>query len=218
MIKMLQLRVKRGSVIKRQKSQTASDYEWLHATTSDYEHEYEWLWLTTSDYKPLQPTTRDYKLVTKWLQVTTNDYKRLPAKLRMTTTGIGNNLRHKSVYHFLWLHNNKESKYVEKCSKNSCATLLVKIIKKCLRYRSSHLQMSFKVSVLKKALNPAILLKRHTNTKDSCEICKTFKNNFFTKHLWWLLLAMGAPYSVKLEVMFFIKKFNFIHQGFLPQF
>ena len=165
MIKMPQLRVKRGSVIKRQKSQTTSDYEWLQATTSDYEQEYEWLWLTTSDYKPLQLTTRDYEPVTKWLQVTTNDCKRLPAKLRMTTTGIGNNLRHKSVYNFLWLHNNKQSKYVEKCSKNSCATLLVKIIEKCSRCRSSHLQMFFKVSVLKKALSPAILLKRYSNTK-----------------------------------------------------
>ena len=29
---------------------------------------------------------------------------------------------------------------------------------------------------------------------------------------------MGAPYLVKLEVTFFIKKLNFIHQGILLQF
>ena len=29
---------------------------------------------------------------------------------------------------------------------------------------------------------------------------------------------MTAPYFVKLEVTIFIKKLNFIHQGFLPQF
>ena len=33
-----------------------------------------------------------------------------------------------------------------------------------------------------------------------------FKNTFFTEHLWWLLLAMGVPYLVKLRVTFFIKK------------
>ena len=43
---------------------------------------------------------------------------------------------------------------------------------------------------------------------------KTF---ILTEHR-WLLLANGALYLVKLHVTFFIKKLNFIHQGFLPQF
>ena len=59
-------------VIKRQTSRTASDYEWLQDTTSDYEPDYEpdyeWLQVTTSDYEP------DYE----WLQVTTS---------RQVTTG-----------------------------------------------------------------------------------------------------------------------------------
>ena len=50
------------SVIKRQTSQTTSDYEWLLVTTTDYEPDYEWLQVTTSDYEP------DYE----WLQVTTS--------------------------------------------------------------------------------------------------------------------------------------------------
>ena len=70
----------------------------------------------------------------------------------MTTTGIGNNLRHKKVYRFLWLHNNERSKYIVKCSKNSCAALLVKIIEKYLRCRKSSSQIFFKVRVLKKTL------------------------------------------------------------------
>ena len=41
---------------------------------------------------------------------------------------------------------------------------------------------------------------------------------FFTEYLRWLLLANGVPYLVKLQVTFFIKKLNFIHQWFLPQF
>ena len=73
-------------------------YNWIQVTTSNYE----WLQLTTSqttgdyepDYKWLQSTTSEYQ----WLQVTTNDCKQLPVKLRVTTTGIGNNLRHKKVY------------------------------------------------------------------------------------------------------------------------
>ena len=131
-------------------------YNWIQVTTSDYE----WLQLATSqttggyepDYKWLQPTTRDYE----WLQVTTNGCKQLPVKLRMTTTGIGNNLRHKNVYRFLWLHNNERSKYVEMDSKNSCVTLLVKTIEKYLRCRSGRAQMFFKVIVHKKPFNPAI--------------------------------------------------------------
>ena len=141
------------------------DYKWLQVTTSDYEPDYEWLWVTTSDYKPLQVTTSDYEPGYEWLQVTTNDCKQEPFKLRTTITGIGNNLRHKNVYRVLWLHNNEQSEYVEKCSKNSCATLLVKIIEKYLRCRSSYSQMFFKVSVLKKTFNPAILLKGDSNTK-----------------------------------------------------
>ena len=144
---------------------TTSDYDWLQVTTSNYKPDYAWLWVTTSDCMPLQVTMSDYEPGYNWLQVTTNYYKQLQVKLRMTTTGIGNNLRHKNVDRFLWLHNNERSKYVEKCFKNSCATLLVKIIEKYLRCRSSCLQMFFKVSVLKKAFNPAILLKRDSNTK-----------------------------------------------------
>ena len=94
------------------------DYKWLRVTKSDYK----WLWarirVTASDYKRLC------------------DYNWLRAKLRITTTAIGNNLRlrHKNFNHFLWPHNNNRSEYVEKCSKNNRATLLVKIIEKYLRW------------------------------------------------------------------------------------
>ena len=64
---------------------TTSNYEWLQLTTSQTTGDYE------PDYKWLQPTTCEYQ----WLQVTTNDCKQLPVKLRVTTTGIDNNLRHK---------------------------------------------------------------------------------------------------------------------------
>ena len=68
------------SVIKRQTSQTASNYERLRVTTSDNndcEPDYEWLQVTasqtTSDYKPdyewLQATASNYD----WLRVTTSD-------------------------------------------------------------------------------------------------------------------------------------------------
>ena len=76
-----------------------------------------------------------------------------------TSTGIWNNLRHKNVYCLLWLYNNKRSKYVENCSKKSCALLLVKIIEKYLRCRSSRFQMFFKVNVLKKNLEPCNFIK-----------------------------------------------------------
>ena len=118
-----------------------SDYEWLQVSTSDYKglpvttsqttSYYEWLQATTSHYKWLQVTTSQAMSDYKWPRMT----KRLPVKLRMTTTGIGNNLRHKNVYRFLWLHNNKRNKYVEKGPKNSCATLLVKVVQKYLRCR-----------------------------------------------------------------------------------
>ena len=115
---------------------STSDYEWPRVTTSDYNwlrarlrvtaidykvttSEYEWLWVTTVGYKPLKVATSDYEPRYKWLQVTTNDCKQLPVKLQMTTTEIGNNLRHKNVYCLLWLHNNERRKHVEKCSKNS---------------------------------------------------------------------------------------------------
>ena len=110
----------------------------------------------------------------EWRQVAMNDYKRLPLNLRMTTTGIGNNLRHKKVYLFLWLHKNERNKYIEKCCKNSCGMLLVKNVEKYLRCSRS--QMFLKVSVLKKAFNSAILLKRDSKTRFSCEICEIFKN------------------------------------------
>ena len=110
----------------------------------------------------------------EWRQVAMNDCKRLPLKLRMTATGIGNNLRHKNVYLFLWLHNNERNKYIEKCCKNNCGKLLVKIIEKYLRCSRS--QMFRNISVLKKAFNPAILLKRDSKTRFSCEICEIFKN------------------------------------------
>ena len=153
---------------------TKSDYEWLQATTSDYNLLRARLRVTTrdvttsqttSDYEWLQVTTSDYEPVYEWLQVITNDCKQLPVKLRMTTTGIGNKLRHKNVYRFFWLHNNERSKYVNNCSKNSFATHLVKLVEKYSRCRRSRWQMFFKVSVIKKAFNPAILLKRDSKTR-----------------------------------------------------
>ena len=139
------------SVIKRQASQIANYYKWLQVTTSDYNwlrarlqvpsSNYNWLRVIMKDYQWLRAGLRLTTSHFKWLRVTTSqatsDYKRLPVKLRMTTTGIGKNLRHKNVYCFLWLHNNERSKYVENRFKNSCATLLVKIIEKYLRCRNS---------------------------------------------------------------------------------
>ena len=63
---------------------TKSDYEWLQATTSDYNLLRARLRVTTrdvttsqttSDYEWLQVTTSDYEPVYEWLQVTTNDCK-----------------------------------------------------------------------------------------------------------------------------------------------
>ena len=42
----------------------------------------------------------------------------------------------------------------------------------------------------------------------SYELCQVFKNTFFIEHLRWLLLAMGAPYLVMLQVTL-----NLIYQG-----
>ena len=62
--------------------------------------------------------------------MTTNDCKRLRVKLGMIISAIGNKYWHKNVsYDYT---NNDRSKCVEKCSKNSCATLLVKIIEEYL--------------------------------------------------------------------------------------
>ena len=84
--------------MKRQTSQTTSDYEWLRVTTSDCEwlrvrlqvttsdckwlrqttsqttSDYAWLQVTMSDYESSQ-TTSDYEWLRVRLQVTTNDYK-----------------------------------------------------------------------------------------------------------------------------------------------
>ena len=61
------------SVIKRQKKPrlqvTTSDYEWLQATTRDYEPDYGWLQVTTSDLKWRRMTTRDYESSYVWLQL-----------------------------------------------------------------------------------------------------------------------------------------------------
>ena len=160
MINMPQLRVKRGSVIKRQKSQTASDYEWLRVTTSDYKWLRAGVRVTTSHYNWLRETTSQAPSDCKWPRMTASDYQPSYEWLQL---GLAITLGIKAF--IISYYNNKQSKYVEKCSKNSCATLLVKIIEKCSRCRSSHLQMFFKVSVLKKALSPAILLKRYSNTK-----------------------------------------------------
>ena len=184
------------SVIKRQTSQTASDYERLRVTTSDSNWLRARLRVTTSNYEP------DYE----WLQATASGYEWLRARRRVTTSDQ-------------WLHNNERIKFVENCSKYSCATLLVKISEKYFRCRSSRWQVFFKVSVLKKAFSPAVLLQRYCNTMAfSVKIARFLRTPFFIEHLRWQLLAMGAPYLVKLEVTFFIKKLNFIHQGFLPQF
>ena len=150
---------------------TTSDYKWVRVTTRDYQWLRARLRVTTSDYEWLQATTSHYK----WLQVTTSqamsDYKwprmtkRLPVKLRMTTTGIGNKLRHKNVYFFLWLHNNERNKYVEKGPKIVVLRFWWKSLKNTCDAESSRLQMFFKVSALKKAFNPASFLKRDSNTR-----------------------------------------------------
>ena len=104
-------------------------------------------------------------------------------------------------------------------SKYSCATLLAKINEKYLRCRSSRWQVFFKVSVLKKSLQPCSFITKILQRNGFfCEIWEIFKNTLFIELLRWQLLAMGVPYLVKLEVTFFIKKLNFIHQRFLSQF
>ena len=73
--------------------------------------------------------------------------------------------------------------------------------------------MFFIVSVLKKAFN--FIKKRLQHRRFSAKFLRT---PFLTEHLRWLLLAMGAPYLVKLQVTFFIKKIELHSPGFLPQF
>ena len=75
MINMPQLRVKRGSVIKRQKSQTASDYEWLRVTTSDYKWLRAGVRVTTSHYNWLRETTSQASSDCKWPRMTASDYQ-----------------------------------------------------------------------------------------------------------------------------------------------
>ena len=175
---------------------SASDYEWPRVTTSDYNwlrarlrvtaidykvttSEYEWLWVTTVDYKPLKVATSDYEPRYKWLQVTTNDCKQLPVKLRMTTTEIGNNLRHKNVYCLLWLHNNERRNTLKSVLK--IVTVLVKIIEKYLRCRSSCSQMFFKVTVLKNAFNLQFYSKETPTQGFSYEICEILEHLFLQK-------------------------------------
>ena len=68
-----------------------------------------------------------------------------------------------------------------------------------------------------KGLQPCNFIKKRLQHQGfPVKFAKVLRIPFFKEHLWWLLLTMGAPYLVKLEVTFFIKKLNFIHQGFLP--
>ena len=48
--------------------------------------------------------------------------------------------------------------------------------------------------------------KRLQQRRFPVKFAKFLRTLFFTKHLRWLLLANGAPYLVKLQVTFFIKK------------
>ena len=127
------------SVIKRQTTQTTSDYEWLQVTTSDCK----WLWArlrgTKSDYKQPQVTTSDYKPDYEWLRVTISDYDCESSyewlQLRLAIT-LG-------IKTFIVSYD-----YID-----SCATFLAKFIAKYLRCRGSRSQMFFKVSVLKNFAN-----------------------------------------------------------------
>ena len=61
-----------GSVIKRQTSQTTSDYKWLWVRLQVITSDYEWLQVTTSVYNQLQVTTAKNEY--EWQRVTANDY------------------------------------------------------------------------------------------------------------------------------------------------
>ena len=79
------------------------------------------------------------------------------------------------------------------------------------RFRSSRSQMFFKIGGLKnfttssgkylcwsllliKLQASAPLLKKTQTQMFSCEYCQIFKNRFFIKHLWWLLLKITQWY------------------------
>ena len=72
-------------------------------------------------------------------------------------------------------------------------TQSIKLVWSVFKSTFSHI---FKIGVLKnftnfrgKHLRWNLFLKRNSNTVFSLEICKSFKSNFFTEHLRWLLLS-----------------------------
>ena len=55
----------------------------------------------------------------------------------------------KTFYRFVWVHNNERNKCVEKCSKNSSATLLLKSLKSTCNVEAVVHKCSSKLGVLK---------------------------------------------------------------------
>ena len=75
-----------------------------------------------------------------------------------------------------------------------------------IEYRSSRLQLFFRIGALKNFANFTgknqyrslflLRLKKETPIQvHSCEICEYFKNTVFTEHLWWLVLFMKINMS-----------------------
>ena len=62
-------------------------------------------------------------------------------------------------------------------------------LKNSTNLTGKHLCWSFFLIKLQ-AWRPATLLKRNSNTDDSCETCEIFKSTFLAEHLWWLLLFL----------------------------
>ena len=148
------------------------------------------------------------------------------------------NLGIKRFHRFLWLHNDKRNKCVEKCSKYSCATatLLVKIIEKYLQCRSNCSQMFFKsrcslkicklckfhmkapvLEYLFNRLGPSQLYYKETPTQGfSYEICEIFKDIFF-----FFLAASGNGSSIFGKVVgyiFYLKSWTSFTKDFCRNF
>ena len=81
------------------------------------------------------------------------------------------------------------------------------------RVRSSRSQLLFKIgfkyftNFTRKDLCWSLFLIKETQTRViSCEICKFFKNTFFSERLFWLLVESIVLSSFRLEACNFIKK------------
>ena len=51
----------------------------------------------------------------------------------------------------------------------------------------------------------------------SCELCDIFENNFFTEHLWRLLLALAGMYFmiIKIKLKCKCRRLDYFFEGFV---